>query len=78
MKTESMELLRELGNIPFQYKRDINYINNRCDELSQTYKYHTNFINNYFLKNKKVYFEDNSSNYSAIPQDFRRNSFLEN
>ena len=56
MKTKSMELLRELVKIPFQYKRDINYINNRCDELSQTYKYHTNIINNYFLKKQKSLF----------------------
>ena len=45
----------------------INYINEIEPELS-------NFIEYYFIKNKKKYFEDQTYNYDLLPDDCRSNS----
>ena len=49
-----------------------------CNRISKKYPNHLNFINNYFINNKKNFFEDQSLNYHLIPLDCRTNSFLEN
>ena len=77
-KTESMSLLNDLGKIPFYYKGDMNYFDTECKLLIEKYPNHTNFINNYFISNKRYLFEDQSLNYNKVPDDCRTNSFLEN
>ena len=77
-KNDSLKILYELGNLPIYYKGDLEYIMKECKKLEKNYPIYKNFINNYFLKNKISYFEDNSLNYSLVPRDCRTNSFLEN
>ena len=36
-----------------------------------------NYINNYFIANKKYYFENKSYDYQSFPCDIRPNSVLE-
>ena len=67
-----------MGKLPFYYKGDIDYVLKECHNLGNKYPNHNNFINNYFIENKKAYFEDNSLNYNLVPKDCRTNSFLEN
>ena len=71
-------MLDELGNLPFYYKGDIKIFNEECKKLITKYPEYTNFINNYFIKNKIEYFIDQSLNYNLVPKDCRTNSFLEN
>ena len=77
-KAESDIIVDRFGLIPLLYKGDMKIFNQECDNLCKTYPRYHNFINNYFIKNKKEYFEDNSLDYSNIPKDCRTNSFLEN
>lgn len=77
-KENSLKLLSNLGNLPFIYKGDIKIFEKECKSLSELFPDHSNFINNYFLENKKKYFEDQSLNYNLIPKDCRTNNFLEN
>ena len=42
------------------------------------YPNYNNFINNYFVFNKRKLFENQSLNYHNIPKDCRTNNFLEN
>ena len=48
------------------------------NEYTTKYTKYENFINNYFIKEKYKYFEDNSLNYDLVPVNFRTNNFLEN
>ena len=77
-KENSLKLIRKLGNLPFEYKGDIKILENECKSLRELYPEHSNFINNYFLENKRKYFEDQSLNYNLVPKDCRTNNFLEN
>ena len=77
-KAESDIIVDRLGLIPLLYKGDMKIFNQECDNLCKKYPRYHNFINNYFIKNKKEYFEDKSLNYSNIPKGCRKNSFLEN
>ena len=52
-KEESLKLLKKLGNLPFIYKGDIKILEKECKTLSEIFPDHSNFINNYFLENKK-------------------------
>ena len=71
-------ILYKLGELPFRFKGNIQYIENECKTLIKNYPHYENFINNYFLKNHLEYFKDGSLNYTNIPKDCRSNSFLEN
>ena len=73
-----MKLLKKLGNLPFIYKGDIKIFEKECKTLSEIFPDHSNFINNYFLENKRKYFQDQSLNYNLVPKDCRTNNFLEN
>ena len=73
-----MALLEELGKKPFYYKGNINTFNEECKKIILKYPDYENFINNYFIKNKKQYFVDQTLNYNLVPTDCRTNSFLEN
>ena len=77
-KEESNNLLNDLEKLPFIYKGDMKIIEKECNRISKKYPNHLNFINNYFINNKKNFFEDQSLNYHLIPSDCRTNSFLEN
>ena len=75
---ESNKLLEELGRIPFHYAGDINKFDIECNRLINQYPNHNNFISNYFIVNKRKYFENQSLNYVRVPKDCRTNNFLEN
>ena len=55
---ESNKLLEELGRIPFHYAGDINKFDIECNRLINQYPNHNNFISNYFIVNKRKYFEN--------------------
>ena len=46
--------------------------------IKNNYPNYTNFIDNYFIVNKKSFFIDGWLNYSSVPKDCRTNNFLEN
>ena len=54
------------------------YIDNKIAELKNNFPKHINFLDNYFIKNKYIYFQNDNLNYSLIPIDARSNSYLEN
>ena len=54
------------------------YIDNKLNELKSKYPKYINFLENYFVKNKYIYFKNGNMNYSLIPNDTRSNSYLEN
>ena len=56
----------------------MNFFDKECKRLIENYKDYANFINNYFIKNKREDFANQSLNYHIIPNDCRSNSFLEN
>ena len=56
----------------------MNYINNKLNKIKEEYRNYENFINNYFIKNKIEFFEDQSLNYDNVPKESRTNNFLEN
>ena len=56
----------------------MNIFDEECNRLAKKYPYHNNFINNYFIVNKRKFFENQSLNYLNIPKDCRTNNFLEN
>ena len=49
-----------------------------CIDIKNNYPLYTNFIDNYFIINKKSYFIDGSLDYLRVPKDCRTNNFLEN
>ena len=77
MKKQSNEVIKILSSIPY-YKGNIEIDNKILEDTKKLYKYHSNFIENYFKINKMPYFIDNSLNYDIIPDDCRTNNFLEN
>ena len=48
-----------------------------CRDIKENYPIYTNFIENYFIINKKIYFQDGSLNFN-VPKDCRTNNYLEN
>ena len=78
MKKQSNEVIKILSSIPYNYKGNIEIVNKILEDTKKLYKYHSNFIENYFKINKMPYFIDNSLNYDIIPDDCRTNNFLEN
>ena len=65
-KEESLKLLNKLGNLPFIYKGDIKIFEKECKSLNELFPAQSNFLNNYFLENKRKYFEDQSLNFKLI------------
>ena len=78
MKKLNNEVIKILSSIPYIYKGNIEIVNKILEDTKKLYKYHSNFIENYFKINKMSYFIDNSLNYDIIPEDCRTNNFLEN
>ena len=54
------------------------YIDYKLNELKSKYLNYVNFLENYFVKNKYIYFKNSNMNYSLIPNDTRSNSYLKN
>ena len=67
-----------MGKIPLIYKGNIETFNNIIENIIFKFPKYSNFIRNYFVKNKKELFTNGDYNYSKIPQDCKSNSFLEN
>ena len=77
-KKISDKIIKKLSLLPIYYKGDMNYIYNKLNEIKVDYRNYENFINNYFIKNKIEFFEDQSLNYDNVPKESRTNNFLEN
>ena len=78
LKENSDIILKKLGNLPFIYKGDLKIFEKECIDIKNNYPLYTNFIDNYFIINKKSYFIDGSLDYLRVPKDCRTNNFLEN
>ena len=77
-KIESDNLINDLGLIPLMYKGKMDLFNSLIDKIIKKYEKYADFINEYFMKYKKLYFHNGIYNYELIPVDCRSNSFLEN
>lgn len=77
-KYTSDKIIKKLGMIPFKYKGNIRIFDDICNEIITEYPLYTNFINNYFINIKRIYFLNGAYDYYNIPNDCKSNSFLEN
>ena len=77
-KTDSDIILNKLGKLPFIFKGNMEIFDKECRDIKENYPIYTNFIENYFIINKKIYFQDGSLNYFKVPKDCRTNNYLEN
>ena len=77
-KELSDKIIYKLSILTIKYKGDMNYVKQKLENINTKYTKYQNFINNYFIKEKLKYFEDNSLNYDLVPEKFRINNFLEN
>jgi hypothetical protein len=77
-KKLSDKIIYKLSILTIKYKGDMNYVKQKLENIITKYTKYQNFINNYFIKEKLKYFEDNSLNYDLVPEKFRTNNFLEN
>lgn len=64
--------------IPFKYKGQIKIFDDICNEIITEYPLFTNYIKNYFINTKRIYFLIGNYDYHNIPNDCKSNSFLEN
>lgn len=55
-KSESKEVLNEIGLIPLVYNGNINIFNEIVEDIKNKHPYYKEFINNHFVKNKKKIF----------------------
>lgn len=53
MKSTSDKILNEIGLIPLKYNIDMNEFKKITIDLNKRYPDYSNFISNYFVKNKK-------------------------
>ena len=77
-KETSNYIIEKLSSLPFLYKGKLDFVNSLINKISNDYPKYSNFLNNYFLRNKLQYFKDQSLDYYRIPKDCRTNNFLEN
>ena len=74
----SDKIINKLSLLAIKYKGNLEYLKKKLNQYTRKYTKYENFINNYFIKEKYKYFEDNSLNYDLVPINFRTNNFLEN
>ena len=56
MPNKCKDVVDLLGLIPINYKGDMNMFNNLINDLKKQYPNFIDFIDNYFIKNKKQFF----------------------
>ena len=76
-KNNFTDIMKELSYLPLTYKGDIKFFDDKIDSLKKNYEDFNNFINNYFIKNKRRFFISKDFDYYNIPQDIRSNSYIE-
>ena len=64
--------------MPIIFKGNMEIFDKECRDIKENYPKYTNFIENYFIINKKIYFQDGSLNYFNVLKDCRTNNYLEN
>lgn len=74
---ETKIVLKQLAAIPFLYKGNMDIFNMLINNIIEEHSEYADYINKYFIINKKKYFEDESYNYCLIPVDCRTNSNIE-
>ena len=62
-KNTSNELIKYLTWIDINYNGNIEFVYKKLNDIKQKYSLYINYINNYFIKNKICFFEDNSLNF---------------
>ena len=55
--------MKELSYLPLTYKGDIKFFDDKIDSLKKNYEDFNNFINNYFIKNKRRFFISKDFDY---------------
>lgn len=73
----SDEIISKLGKLPLIYKGDMKKFDEFINILISENKQFKNFINNYFIKNKRKYFVNEDYNYSKDLYAVRSNSYIE-
>ena len=73
----SDEIVNKLGKLPLIYKGNMKIFDEFINNLISENKPFINFINNYFLKNKRKYFLNEDYNYSKYICTVRSNSYIE-
>ena len=73
----SDEIISKLGKLPLIYKGDMKKFDEFINILISENKQFKNFINNYFIKNKRKYFVNEDYNYSKDLYTVRSNSYIE-
>ena len=75
---EVKEIINILGRLPLDYDGNMEYFNSITEDIKKRYPYINDFIDNYFIKYKKIHFENEAYNYNKILIDCLANSYLEN
>ena len=70
--------LKIISDLPFVYKGNYDNVKIIINDIIQKHPKYDNFLNNYFIKEKKEYFIDGSLDYNSIPYDCHTNNHLEN
>ena len=69
---------KEISKVPLIYKGNIKYSDEIMINFKENHKNFLQFIDKYFIKNKRIFFVDKIYDYYHIPNDIRSNSYLEN
>ena len=77
MINQRVNVLNEIGIIPLIYKGNMNKFNDLINKIIDSHPDYEEFITDYFIKNKKIYFQDGTYNYNLLPFDCRTNNSLE-
>ena len=56
MINQRVNVLNEIGIIPLIYKGDMNKFNDLINKIIESHPDYEEFIIDYFIKNKKIYF----------------------
>ena len=64
---EVKEIINILGRLLLDYDGNMEYFNSITEDIKKRYPYINDFIDNYFIKYKKIHFENEAYNYNKIP-----------